>query len=254
MNPDQSKYQRGELVYEGKAKRLYSVPGRPDLIWQEFKDSLTAFNAQKLGSFPEKGALNREICALLFEELEMKGILTHRVEEIPPTVVVTKKLEMIKLELVVRNVLAGSTAKKFGIEEGTPLEKPLVEFYYKDDALADPFVSDEQAMFLKTAKSRAELDELREFGLKVNAVLKDTMDRAGLQLIDFKIEVGRDSNGLLYLADEISPDCCRLWDKVTGEKMDKDRFRRDLGGVAEAYRAVCERLGKALGKSIGKGQ
>jgi phosphoribosylaminoimidazole-succinocarboxamide synthase len=172
----------------------------------------------------------------------------------PPTVVVTKKLEMIKLELVVRNVLAGSTAKKFGIEEGTPLDQPLVEFYYKDDALADPFVSDEQALFLKTAKSRRELDELREFGLKVNAVLKETMDRAGIQLIDFKIEVGRDSKGVLYLADEISPDCCRLWDKKTGEKMDKDRFRRDLGGIAEAYRAVCERLASALGKNIGKVQ
>lgn len=245
------KYERGDLIYEGKAKRLYSVPGHPEVLWQEFKDSLTAFNAQKLGSFPEKGALNREICAMLFEELEAQGVRTHRIEERPPAVVVTKKLEMIKLELVVRNFLAGSTAKKFGIEEGTPLEKPLIEFYYKDDALADPFVSDEQALFLKTANSRAELDELREFGLRVNLVLKEAMNRAGLQLIDFKIEVGRDSRGILYLADEISPDCCRLWDKVTGEKMDKDRFRRDLGGVAEAYRAVCERLRKALGKTNG---
>lgn len=242
------KYERGEMIYEGKAKRLYSVQGRSDLIWQEFKDSLTAFNAQKRGSFSDKGALNSEICALIFDEMESKGIRTHRVEEMPPTVVVTKKLEMIKLEVVVRNVLAGSTAKKFGIEEGTPLVEPLVEFYYKDDALNDPFVSDEQAVFLKTVKTKAELDELRAFGLQVNTVLKTTMDRAGLQLIDFKIEVGRDSNGLLYLADEISPDCCRLWDKTTGEKMDKDRFRRDLGGVEEAYREVCERLKKTLKK------
>lgn len=242
------KYERGEMIYEGKAKRLYSVVDRSDLIWQEFKDSLTAFNAQKRGSFSDKGALNREICALLFEEMEKRGILTHRVEEIPPTVVVTKKLEMVKLELVVRNILAGSTAKKFAIEEGTPLEAPLVEFYYKDDALADPFVSDDQALMLKTVKTKKELEELKEFGLKVNAVLKELMAKAGLNLVDFKIEVGRDSNNLLYLADEISPDCCRLWDKTTGEKMDKDRFRRDLGGVEEAYREVCERLKKALGK------
>ncbi len=242
------KYERGEMIYEGKAKRLYSVEGRSDLVWQEFKDSLTAFNAQKLGSFPEKGALNSQICALLFEELESKGVRTHRVQELPPTVVVTKKLEMIKLEVVVRNVLAGSTAKKFGIEEGTPLAQPLVEFYYKDDALGDPFVSDEQALFLKTVRQKSELEELREFGLLVNSALKAIMDKADLTLIDFKIEVGRDTNGLLYLADEISPDCCRLWDKKTGEKMDKDRFRRDLGGVEEAYREVCNRLSKVLGK------
>lgn len=242
------KYERGEMIYEGKAKRLYSVVNRSDLIWQEFKDSLTAFNAQKRGSFTDKGALNREISALLFEEMEKRGILTHRVEEIPPTVVVTKKLEMVKLELVVRNIMAGSTAKKFAIEEGTPLEAPLVEFYYKDDALADPFVSDEQALMLKTVKTKKELEELKEFALKVNVVLKELMAKAGLNLVDFKIEVGRDSNHLLYLADEISPDCCRLWDQKTGEKMDKDRFRRDLGGVEEAYREVCGRLKKALGK------
>lgn len=243
------KYERGDMIYEGKAKRLYSVQGHSDVIWQEFKDSLTAFNAQKRGSFDAKGALNREISALIYDEMEAKGIRTHRLQEIPPTVVVTKKLDMVKLEIVVRNVMAGSTAKKFGIEEGTPLVEPLVEFYFKDDALADPFVSDEQAMFLKAAKSRAELDELRAFGLQVNAVLKLTMEKAGLRLIDFKIEVGRDAAGVLYLADEISPDCCRLWDRATGEKMDKDRFRRDLGGVEEAYRTVCERLKKALGKA-----
>ncbi len=242
------KYERGEMFYEGKAKRLYKVEGRTDLIWQEFKDSLTAFNAQKKGSFPDKGALNSEICALIFEQMESRGIRTHRVEEMPPTVVVTKKLEMIKLEVVVRNVMAGSTAKKFAIEEGTPMAAPLVEFYYKDDVLNDPFVSDEQALFLKTVVKKSELEELRAFGLEVNGILKEIMDGAGLTLIDFKIEVGRDSNGLLYLADEISPDCCRLWDKKTGEKMDKDRFRRDLGGVEEAYREVCERLKKILKK------
>lgn len=241
-------YEKGKEIYDGKAKKLFDVVGHPELLWQEFKDSLTAFNAQKRGSFEKKGALNREISALLYEELEKKGVPTHRVMEIPPTAIVTKKLEMVKLEVVVRNILAGSTAKKFGIEEGTPLVAPLVEFYYKDDALADPFVSDDQALMLKTVASKAELDELRAFGLKVNSVLKATMALAGIDLIDFKIEVGRDSERRLFLADEISPDCCRLWDKTTGEKMDKDRFRRDLGGVEEAYRDVCVRLKSALKK------
>jgi len=239
-------FQRGEMFYEGKAKLLYRVVGHPDLIWQEFKDSLTAFNALKKGSFPEKGALNREISSLLFRELEKSSVRTHRVQDVSAVAEVTKNLNMVKLELVVRNVLAGSTAKKFGMAEGTPMKKPLVEFYYKDDSLADPFVSDDQALFLEAAKSQAELDELKAFALKVNSVLQPLMDKAGLTLIDFKIEAGRDASGALYLADEISPDCCRLWDKKTGEKMDKDRFRRDLGGVAEAYREVCDRLKAVL--------
>lgn len=235
-------FEKGALVYEGKAKKLFEIVGRPDLLWQEYKDSLTAFNAQKKGSFEDKGLLNREICAVLFDELEKNGVATHRVQENPPIGIVTKKLKMVKLELVVRNVLAGSTAKKFNFEEGTPLEKPLVEFYYKDDALADPFVSDEQALFLKTARDRAELDSLRTLALRVNSALLPLFLKAGLQLIDFKIEVGYDSNGVLTLADEITPDTCRLWDVKTGEKMDKDRFRRDLGGIAEAYREVRDRL------------
>jgi len=157
-------------------------------------------------------------------------------------------LQMVKLELVVRNVLAGSTAKKFSFEEGTPLEAPLVEFYYKDDVLGDPFVSDEQALMLKTARSRAELDALRTFGLKINSVLVPYLLKADLRLVDFKIEVGYDKAGVLRLADEISPDTCRLWDAKTGEKMDKDRFRRDLGGIEEAYRGVRDRLRRAGGK------
>lgn len=243
-----SAYEPGELIYEGKAKKLFSIPGQPELLFQEYKDSLTAFNAQKKGSFEEKGALNREICALLFDELERNSVLTHRIQEIPPNAIVTRKLKMVKLELVVRNVLAGSTAKKFGFEEGTPLDSPLVEFYYKDDALADPFVSDEQAIMLKTARDRAELDALRAFGLKINSVLVPYLLKAGIRLVDFKVEVGYDKDGVLRLADEISPDTCRLWDAKTGEKMDKDRFRRDLGGIAEAYRGVRDRLREAGGK------
>ncbi|RYZ66481.1 MAG: phosphoribosylaminoimidazolesuccinocarboxamide synthase, partial [Proteobacteria bacterium] len=155
---------------------------------------------------------------------------------------VTEKLTMLKVEVVVRNILAGSTAKKFGIEEGSPLEKPLVEFYYKDDALGDPFISDEQALMLNIVKTQAELDELKMIALNVNQGLIEFFGAANLKLVDFKIELGRTALGKTVLADEITPDSCRLWDKETGERMDKDRFRRDLGNVQESYNEVALRL------------
>ena len=232
---------RGEMIYEGKAKRLFTVEGHPEWILQEFKDSLTAFNAQKKGQFENKGRLNRDITSLVFRFLADKGIPSHRVVDVGSNDMVTEKLEMLKVEVVVRNVLAGSTAKKFGLEEGTPLEKPLVEFYYKDDALNDPFLSDEQALMLKIASKQSELDELKKLALKVNAGLLEFFAGANLNLVDFKIEFGR-KNGVIVLADEITPDSCRLWDKKTGEKMDKDRFRRDLGNVKESYEEVSKRL------------
>lgn len=235
-------YRRGALIYEGKAKRLYEVEGSPQWVVQEFKDSLTAFNALKKGSFENKGRLNRDITALVFKFLESRGVPTHRVAEIGTNDMVTEKLTMLKVEVVVRNVLAGSTAKKFGIEEGTPLEKPLVEFYYKDDALADPFISDEQALMMKVVKTQGELDELKALALKVNQGLIEFFAAVGLRLIDFKLEFGRNASGKTVLADEITPDSCRLWDKDTGERMDKDRFRRDLGNVKESYEQVYERL------------
>jgi phosphoribosylaminoimidazole-succinocarboxamide synthase len=237
---------RGEMLYEGKAKRLFGVEGHPEWILQEFKDSLTAFNAQKKGSFENKGRLNRDITSLVFRFLASKGVPSHRVADLGTNEMVTEKLEMLKVEVVVRNVLAGSTAKKFGIEEGTPLEKPLTEFYYKDDALQDPFISDEQALMLKVCKTQAELDQLKTLALKVNEGLVEFFGAADLRLIDFKIEFGRrlSSSGLgqIVLADEITPDSCRLWDKKTGERMDKDRFRRDLGNVKESYEEVFGRL------------
>ena len=162
---------------------------------------------------------------------------------------ITEKLSMLKVEVVVRNVLAGSTAKKFGIEEGTPLEKTLVEFYYKDDALADPFLSDDQALMLKIVPHQADLEELKTLALKVNDGLIQLFGDAGLRLIDFKIELGRNSQGTIVLADEITPDSCRLWDKETGARMDKDRFRRDLGQVQESYEEVAQRLKTSYLKS-----
>lgn len=235
-------YARGKMIYEGKAKRLYEVQGHPEWILQEFKDSLTAFNALKKGSFEGKGRVNRDITSMVFRYLEKRGIPSHRVADVGTNEMVTEKLTMLKVEVVVRNVLAGSTAKKFGIEEGTPLDRPLVEFYYKDDALADPFISDDQALMMKIVRTQSELDELKAIALKVNDGLIALFGAAGLRLIDFKIELGHTAHGTIVLADEITPDSCRLWDKESGAKMDKDRFRRDLGGVQESYEEVADRL------------
>lgn len=243
-------YQKGDLVYEGKAKRLYTVVGHPDLVWQEFKNSLTAFNALKKGEFEGKGQLNRDITTLIYRLLEKRGIKTHRIAEIGTNDIVTKQLKMLKLEVVVRNVLAGSTAKKFGLEEGTPLEKPLLEFFYKEDSLADPFISDEQALMLKIVSTQAELDRVKTRALAINAALKEIFDGVGIRLIDFKIEFGMDASGEPILADEITPDSCRLWDKQTNEKMDKDRFRRDLGSIKENYQEVYQRLMEKWGNTL----
>lgn len=241
-------YKKTDLLYEGKAKKVFAVQGHPDLLILEYKNSLTAFNAQKKGSFDDKGRINRTISDLIFQYLEKQGIATHRVEIMDDTHVVCKKLQMIMLEVVVRNRIAGSLAKKFGRPEGEKLPEPLVEFYYKSDELGDPFVSDDQALMLRTVQNRSELEELKKVGLQINHHLLQYFGKAKMDLIDFKIELGRDGNSALVLGDEISPDCCRLWDQATGEKMDKDRFRRDLGNVAESYNEVLARLQTAWGK------
>ncbi len=237
-------YTKGELLYEGKAKKIFSVKENESHVWQEFKDSLTAFNAQKKEQMAGKGQINFLIALKVFKYLESQGVKTQFVERSDDASWVTEKLEMIPLEVVVRNVLAGSTAKKFGISEGTPLDSPLTEFFYKDDDLGDPFVSDEQALFLKAAKSQEELDELKRLGLRVNSCLIEFFDPLGIQLVDFKIEFGRRPDGTIILGDEISPDSCRLWDSQSQEKMDKDRFRRDLGDVLEKYQEVLDRIDK----------
>lgn len=245
-----SDYRRGEQIYEGKAKRLYKVMDHPEWVLQEFKDSLTALNGQKKGGFENKGRINRDITSLVFRFLEKRGVPSHRIADLGTNEMITEQLEMLKLEVVVRNVLAGSTAKKFNFEEGTPLEKPLTEFYYKDDALNDPFVSDEQALMLKVVRTQNELNELKRLALEVNKGLIEFFGAADLKLIDFKIEFGTNRSGGIVLADEITPDSCRLWDKATGERMDKDRFRRDLGRVQETYEQVFERLKSHWEKSV----
>lgn len=235
---------RKELLYEGKAKKVYSTE-KPEVLLLEFKDSLTAFNAQKKGSFDGKGVLNKEIASLIFEKLKKSGIDSHFISNPSPNEMEVVKVSIIPLEVVVRNILAGSTAKKMGIEEGKVLPRPLVEFYFKDDALADPFISDDQAILFEIA-TEAELAALKHKALKVNEVLKETFKKIGIKLVDFKIEFGKNAKGEILLADEITPDCCRLWDEKTGEKLDKDRFRRDLGNVEESYRQVLVRLKEIL--------
>lgn len=238
---------KGGMVYEGKAKKIFSIIGHPELVWVEYKDDLTAFNAQKKGSFPGKGKINALITQLIFNELNKQKISTHLISAPTEHELICLKVKIIPLEVVVRNRLAGSTAKKFGIEEGASLEAPLVEFYLKDDHLGDPFVSDDQALMLKAVERRQDLNDLRELALKINVVLKKIFESAGLELIDFKLEFGKSSDGKILLADEISPDTCRLWDLATKEKMDKDRFRRDLGRVEDAYENVLKRLQERLG-------
>ena len=232
---------KSELLYEGKAKKIYSIPGEPNKVRVEYKNSLTAFNALKKGEFEQKGEINREITSLIFQYLKKNGVSSHRVSDRGPTEMIVQKVNIIPLEVVVRNILAGSTAKKLGIEEGKKLQKPLVEFYYKDDKLGDPFLSDDQALMMEVATEQ-ELRELKAKALKVNELMRDLFHRAGIELVDFKIEFGKDLKNEILLADEISPDCCRLWDLKTQEKLDKDRFRRDLGNIKESYQEVLKRL------------
>jgi phosphoribosylaminoimidazole-succinocarboxamide synthase len=240
-------YKKGSHLYEGKAKRVFTVLDsnnsiQDDLLWLEFKDDLTAFNAEKRGNFEGKGQTNLQITELIFNQMKSKNIDTHWVEKISEKDLIVKKLKMIPLEVVIRNVLAGSTAKKFKIEEGSPLETPLFELFYKDDALADPFINDDQALMLKTVKDVGEIQVLRTKAMKINQVLSEMFESVGVKLVDFKIEFGISKEGVVCLGDEISPNNCRLWDMKTGDKLDKDRFRRDLGRVQESYEDILGRL------------
>lgn len=229
-------------LYEGKAKRLFTTD-HPHELLMEFKDSATAFNGAKKAEFENKGRFNKALTVLLYRALESRGVPTHYVREAGDIALIVKKVSIIPIELVVRNSVAGSLAKRLGRPEGTPLHQPIVELYYKDDALGDPMINDEHVRELGLATPE-ELDRLKAFGHRVNELLLEIFAGAGLKLVDFKLEFGRLATdpSCLVLADEISPDTCRLWDAKTGEKMDKDRFRRDLGGVMESYAEVLRRL------------
>ena len=230
---------RGEAFYEGKAKILYTTDD-PDLIIQYFKDDATAFNAQKRGTIREKGIFNNKISEVLFTLLEGKGVPTHFVRRLNDREMLVRRLEIIPVEVIVRNLVAGSLAKRLGLEEGTPLSRPVLEHCYKSDALGDPMVNESYILGLGWA-TEAELREIARLAFRVNELLKEFFDQRNLILVDFKLEFGR-HHGKVYLGDEICPDTCRLWEKGTLEKLDKDRLRRELGRVEDAYREVCRRV------------
>jgi phosphoribosylaminoimidazole-succinocarboxamide synthase len=232
--------QRKEQLYEGKAKQVWSTDD-PELVIQYFKDDATAFNAQKRGTIASKGVLNNAISERLFALLEAAGVKTHFVERLSEREMLVRKLRIFPIEVVVRNVVAGSLAKRMGREEGEPLPSPVVELYYKDDALGDPMINESHALVFGLA-TRADLDALSTTSLRVNSILQPFFAERDLTLVDFKLEFGRTADGTILLGDEICPDTCRLWDVKTGERLDKDRFRRDLGRVEEAYQEVYRRV------------
>ena len=229
-----------ELLYEGKAKKLF-ITEDPQILRVEYKDDATAFNGQKFDRLRDKGRLNNAITVFFFEHLETKDIPSHFVRKISETEQLVRRVKIIPLEVVVRNVAAGSLSKRIGWEEGKELPHPIVEFYYKDDDLGDPLLAEEHIRLLELA-SEGQIEELKNRGLAVNEALESLMLSKGIRLIDFKLEFGLDQKGEILLADEISPDTCRFWDIESGKILDKDRFRRDLGGVTEAYREIYQLL------------
>lgn len=235
------KYIEIKKIYEGKAKKLYTLKGHPDLLLQEFKDDATAFNAQKKGKILNKGIINCELTTFIFTYLRKKGVRNHFVKQISSNEMIIKRLKIVPIEVVIRNIAAGSLLKKTRFKEGHQLIKPIVEFYYKDDALGDPMISDSHALAMKIA-TEGDLKTLKQMALKINSILKPFFLKRGLKLVDFKLEFGKDNTGRIMLGDEITPDTCRLWDKKTNKKLDKDRFRFDLGGVNEAYAEVRKRI------------
>jgi len=231
--------ERRELIYEGKAKQVYRTAD-PDLLIQHFKDDATAFNAQKRGTIASKGIVNNRTSEVFFKLLEEHGVATHFVRRLSDRDMLIRACEIVKVEVVVRNIIAGSLAKRLGRPEGELLPEPVVEHYLKDDALGDPMINDWHIRVLRMATA-AELQVINETALKVNAILREFLDAREIVLVDMKLEFGR-HHGKLLVADEICPDTCRFWDKGTGEKLDKDRFRRDMGGVEDAYQEAARRI------------
>jgi phosphoribosylaminoimidazole-succinocarboxamide synthase len=232
------------LLYEGKAKRIYSTEDA-GVVRVQYKDSATAFNGEKKAEIVGKGRLNNEITSLLFSKLGEAGIPSHFIKKISETEQLVKRVTIIPLEVVVRNFAAGSFSKRLGVEEGKKLSRPIVEFYLKDDSLGDPLITDEHVDVLELA-TVSEVSQLKDAALKINEVLGRFFTEIGVTLIDFKLEFGKDADGNILLADEISPDTCRLWDMETQQKLDKDVFRRNLGNLTDAYETILTRLGGQL--------
>ena len=231
---------KGKQIYEGKAKKVYETDD-PELLIVSYKDDATAFNGLKKGTITGKGVINNRMSNLLMKRLEERGIPTHYVEEINDRETVVKRVSIVPLEVIIRNISAGSFAQHYGVEEGIVFEHPTIEFSYKNDELGDPLLNDYHALALQVATAE-EIETIKKYAFAVNEELKAFWKECGVTLVDFKLEFGRLSDGTIVLADEISPDTSRLWDAATGEKLDKDRFRRDLGGVEDAYQEVMKRL------------
>ena len=232
--------QKLEQIYEGKAKKVYKTAD-PELYIVDYKDDATAFNGLKKGTIAGKGVINNQMSNRLMRMIERKGVPTHFVKELSERETLVKRVSIVPLEVIVRNIAAGSFSKRYGVEEGMVFDEPVIEFSYKNDALGDPLLNTDHALALKLA-TRTEIDTIKTYALQINRILKAFWAECGVTLVDFKLEFGKTSDGSVILADEISPDTCRLWDTATGEKLDKDRFRRDLGGVEEAYAEIMKRL------------
>ena len=232
--------EKREMLYEGKAKRVYATED-PELLIVSYKDDATAFNGLKKGTIAGKGVINNEMSNRLMQRLEKAGVPTHFVEELSERETLVKRVQIVPLEVIIRNIAAGSFSKRYGVEEGVVFSQPTIEFSYKNDELGDPLLNTSHALALGLA-TQEEIDTIRRLAFQTNDLLRAFWSSCGVTLVDFKLEFGRLSDGTVILADEISPDTCRLWDAATGEKLDKDRFRRDLGGVEDAYAEVMRRL------------
>ena len=229
-----------EVLYEGIAKKVYATED-PELLIVSYKDDATAFNGKKKGTITGKGAINNRVTNFMMQRLEEQGVPTHFVEELNDRETVVKKVEIVPLEVIIRNISAGSFAKRYGVEEGIPFENPTIEFSYKNDDLDDPLINEYHIQALKLATPE-EVDTIKKMAFKINEVMKAFFAQRNVDLVDFKLEFGKTSDGTIVLADEISPDTCRFWDSETHEKLDKDRFRRDLGNVEDAYDEMLKRI------------
>ncbi len=232
--------QKLDMIYEGKAKKVFQTDD-PALVIVDYKDDATAFNGEKKGTISGKGVINNKLTNFLMQKLEQAGVPTHFVRELSDRETLVKSVHIVPLEVIIRNVSAGSFAKRYGVEEGIVNDSPTIEFSYKNDALGDPLINSYHAVALKLATPE-EIETIKKYAFKVNDVLKAFFLECGINLIDFKLEFGKLPDGAIVLADEISPDTCRFWDSKTGEKLDKDRFRRDLGNVEDAYQEVLRRV------------
>ena len=232
--------EKKEQLYEGKAKKVFATDD-PNLVIVDYKDDATAFNGLKKGSIAGKGVINNVMSNHMFQLLEKQGVPTHFVEQLSERETLVKKVSIVPLEVIIRNISAGSFAKRFGVEEGIVFDEPTIEFSYKNDDLGDPLMNAYHAVALKAATCE-EIETIKSMAFKVNEVMKQYFDSLNVILVDFKLEFGKTADGKIVLADEISPDTCRLWDKTTKEKLDKDRFRRDMGGVEEAYQEIMKRV------------